>query len=55
MSRLSKQLHQCTARQNLDEKKLKHFGFVQQNGFNPTFLLTTMSYQKSPTKLNTYC
>jgi hypothetical protein len=43
MSRLSKQLHPCTKQQNLDEKNSKHFGLVQQNGFNPTFLLMMMS------------
>jgi hypothetical protein len=51
MSHLSKQLHQCTARHNLDEEKSKHFGLVQQNGFNPTFMLMTMSYRKAQQSL----
>jgi len=35
----------------LDEKKSKHFGLVQQIGFNPTFLLMMMSYQKAQQSL----
>jgi len=35
----------------LDEEKLKHFGLVQQNDFNPTFLLMMMSYQKTQQSL----
>ncbi len=51
MSRLSKQLHPCTEQQNLDEEKSKHFGLVQQNDFNPTFLLMMMSYRKAQQSL----
>jgi hypothetical protein len=35
----------------LEKEKSKHFGLVRQNGFNPTFLLMMMSYQKAQQSL----